>query len=98
MKNFKNVILSRFFVKLLVLISFGCLLAHSCQKKSADDESEVGTFDNAEEAFAFTKQTLDFISKECNTGMKNATYRVNEYEQVKSKIFKNKNHEEINRP
>lgn len=98
MKNLNNVLPSRFFVKLLVLICFGCLLTHSCQKKLTNKESELGTFDNAEEAFAFTKQTLDFISKECNNGMKNATYKVNEYEQVKSKIFKNKNHEEINHP
>jgi len=98
MKNFKIAFSNRFTKKNTLLIFFGFLFLSSCQKNQKTTDDDLGTFNNPEEAFKFTKQTLNFISEECNNGIENATYNVSEYEQAKTKIFKTANHEEITNP
>lgn len=79
----------------LFLFSCFCFLLTNCSEKSATND--LGTFENEKEAYEFTKNTLKFISEECNNGMESATY-INEFEKTKLTIFKNPSHEEINRP
>lgn len=50
-------------------------------------QSELGTYDDPEEAFKATQKALALLSKNVNVGIESVQY-INEYEQSKNKIFK----------
>lgn len=50
-------------------------------------QSELGTYDNPEEALAATQKALALLSNNVNVGIESVQY-VKEYEQSKNKIFK----------
>jgi hypothetical protein len=50
-------------------------------------QSELGTYDNPEEALAATQKALALLSSNVNVGIESVQY-VKEYEQSKNKIFK----------
>lgn len=50
-------------------------------------QSELGTYDNPEKAFAETQKALALLSNNVNVGIESVQY-INEYEQSKNKIFK----------
>jgi hypothetical protein len=50
-------------------------------------QSELGTYDNPEEALAATQKALALLSSNVNVGIESVRY-VKEYEQSKNKIFK----------
>lgn len=50
-------------------------------------QSELGTYDNPEEALKATQKALALLSKNVNVGIESVQY-INEYEQSKNKIFK----------
>lgn len=50
-------------------------------------QSELGTFDNPEKAFAETQKALALLSNNVNVGIESVQY-IEEYEQSKNKIFK----------
>ncbi|MRX67712.1 hypothetical protein SAMN06265349_10582 [Flavobacterium resistens] len=50
-------------------------------------QSELGTYDNPEEALAATQKALALLSNNVNVGIESVQY-INEYEQSKNKIFK----------
>jgi hypothetical protein len=50
-------------------------------------QSELGTYDNPEEALAATQKALALLSNNVNVGIESVHY-IQEYEQSKNKIFK----------
>ncbi|MEO6174803.1 MAG: hypothetical protein ABIP27_06605 [Flavobacterium circumlabens] len=50
-------------------------------------QSELGTYDNPEEAMAATQKALSLLSSNVNVGIGSVQY-IKEYEQSKNKIFK----------
>ncbi|MCD0466598.1 hypothetical protein [Flavobacterium sp. ENC] len=50
-------------------------------------QSELGTYDNPEEALAATQKALSLLSSNVNVGIGSVQY-IKEYEQSKNKIFK----------
>jgi hypothetical protein len=50
-------------------------------------QSELGTYDNPEEALAATQKALSLLSSNVNVGIESVQY-IQEYEQSKNKIFK----------
>ncbi|MET0944390.1 MAG: hypothetical protein ABWY22_03180 [Flavobacterium sp.] len=50
-------------------------------------QSELGTYDNPEEALAATQKALALLSNNVNVGIESVQY-IQEYEQSKDKIFK----------
>ncbi|WP_343695345.1 hypothetical protein [Flavobacterium sp.] len=50
-------------------------------------QSELGTYDDPEEALAATQKALALLSNKVNVGIESVQY-INEYEQSKNKIFK----------
>ncbi|KQB43020.1 hypothetical protein [Flavobacterium aquidurense] len=50
-------------------------------------QSELGTYDDPEEAFAATQKALALLSNNVNVGIESVQY-IKEYEQSKNKIFK----------
>ncbi|MCC9061499.1 hypothetical protein [Flavobacterium piscisymbiosum] len=50
-------------------------------------QTELGTYDNPEEALAATQKALALLSSNVNVGIGSVQY-INEYEQSKNKIFK----------
>jgi len=50
-------------------------------------QSELGTYDDPEEALAATQKALALLSNNVNVGIESVHY-INEYEQSKNKIFK----------
>jgi len=50
-------------------------------------QSELGTYDNPEEALAATQKALALLSSNVNVGIESVQY-IQEYEQSKNKIFK----------
>jgi hypothetical protein len=50
-------------------------------------QSELGTYDNPEEALAATQKALALLSNNVNVGIESVQY-IQEYEQSKNKIFK----------
>lgn len=50
-------------------------------------QSELGTYDNPEEALAATQKALALLSNNVNVGIESVGY-IKEYEQSKNKIFK----------
>jgi hypothetical protein len=50
-------------------------------------QSELGTYDDPEEALAATQKALALLSNNVNVGIESVQY-IKEYEQSKNKIFK----------
>ncbi|MHC0442255.1 hypothetical protein [Flavobacterium sp. 3-210] len=72
----------------VVLLGIGTYFFTS-EKNSAPAvaQSELGTYDNPEEALAATQKALALLSNNVNVGIESVQY-INEYEQSKNKIFK----------
>jgi hypothetical protein len=72
----------------VVLLGIGTYLYVS-EKNAAPvvAQSELGTYDNPEEALAATQKALALLSNNVNVGIESVQY-INEYEQSKNKIFK----------
>jgi hypothetical protein len=72
----------------VVLLGIGTYLFVG--KKTVDPvvaQSELGTYDNPEEALAATQKALALLSSNVNVGIGSVQY-IKEYEQSKNKIFK----------
>jgi len=48
--------------------------------------SDLGTYDNPEEAFAETQKALELVSQKLNVGIESVSY-INEYETAKNRVF-----------
>lgn len=73
----------------VVLLGIGTYLFVS-EKNAAPAvaaQSELGTYDDPEEALAATQKALALLSNNVNVGIESVQY-INEYEQSKNKIFK----------
>ncbi|MBS7255672.1 hypothetical protein [Flavobacterium branchiicola] len=72
----------------VVLLGIGTYFFMS--EKNADQtvaQSELGTYDNPEEALKATQKALALLSNNVNVGIESVQY-INEYEQSKNRIFK----------
>ena len=69
----------------VVLLGVGFFTFNQYQPPKAND---LGTYDDPEVAFKETQKALSLISEHVNKGIGSMGY-LNEYEQSKSKIFKN---------
>ena len=72
----------------VVLLGIGTFMYVS-EKNTAPvvAQSELGTYDNPEEALAATQKALAMLSNNVNVGIESVQY-IQEYEQSKNKIFK----------
>ena len=72
----------------VVLLGIGTFMYVS-EKNTAPvvTQSELGTYDNPEEALAATQKALAMLSNNVNVGIESVQY-IQEYEQSKNKIFK----------
>jgi len=72
----------------VVLLGIGTYYYVS-EKNTTPDvvQSELGTYDNPEKAFAETQKALALLSNNVNVGIESVQY-IKEYEQSKNKIFK----------
>lgn len=72
----------------VVLLGLGTYLFVS-EKNAAQPvaQSELGTYDDPEEALKATQKALALLSNKVNVGIESVQY-INEYEQSKNKIFK----------
>ncbi|SHG84206.1 hypothetical protein [Flavobacterium defluvii] len=72
----------------VVLLGVGTYLFVS-EKNAAQPvaQSELGTYDDPEEALKATQKALALLSNNVNVGIESVQY-INEYEQSKNKIFK----------
>jgi len=72
----------------VVLLSIGTYFSVS-EKNTAPAvaQSELGTYDDPEEALAATQKALALLSSNVNVGIESVQY-IKEYEQSKNKIFK----------
>ena len=72
----------------VVLLGIGTYFYES-EKNAAPvvAQSELGTYDNPEEALAATQKALALLSNKVNVGIGSVQY-IKEYEQSKNKIFK----------
>jgi hypothetical protein len=72
----------------VVLLGVGTFMYVS-EKNAAPPvaQSELGTYDNPEEALAATQKALALLSNNVNVGIESVQY-IQEYEQSKNKIFK----------
>lgn len=71
----------------VVLLGIGTYLYTSENTTSVVSQSELGTYDDPEEALAATQKALALLSKKVNVGIESVQY-IKEYEQSKNKIFK----------
>ncbi|MBF4492693.1 hypothetical protein IR010_09085 [Flavobacterium sp. MR2016-29] len=73
---------------IVVLLGIGTYFFAS-EKPAAQPvaQSELGTYDNPEEALAATQKALALLSNNVNVGIESVQY-IQEYEQSKNKIFK----------
>ncbi|KAF2330266.1 hypothetical protein [Flavobacterium daemonense] len=72
----------------VVLLGIGTYFFTSQEKTApAVAQSELGTYDNPEEALKATQKALALLSNNVNVGIGSVQY-INEYEQSKNKIFK----------
>ncbi|KAF2513729.1 hypothetical protein EYY60_05740 [Flavobacterium zhairuonense] len=72
----------------VVLLGIGTYFFASQEKTTpAVAQSELGTYDNPEEALKATQKALALLSNNVNVGIGSVQY-INEYEQSKNKIFK----------
>lgn len=72
----------------VVLLGIGTYF-YTSEKNTAPvvAQSELGTYDNPEEALAATQKALALLSNNVNVGIESVQY-IKEYEQSKNKIFK----------
>ncbi len=72
----------------VVLLGIGTYFFASQENAApAVAQSELGTYDNPEEALKATQKALALLSNNVNVGIGSVQY-INEYEQSKNKIFK----------
>jgi len=73
----------------VVLLGIGTYFFISEQKATTAvaSQTELGTYDNPEEALKATQKALALLSTHVNVGIESVQY-INEYEQSKNKIFK----------
>ncbi|TDW47357.1 hypothetical protein EV144_105380 [Flavobacterium sp. 270] len=72
----------------VVLLGIGTYMYVSEEKTATVvAQSELGTYDNPEEALAATQKALALLSNNVNVGIESVQY-INEYEKSKNKIFK----------
>lgn len=69
----------------LIVITFA-LGVCSCNQSKSQAEKDLGTYDSPEEALRETKQALEKLSTNVNTGIESVLY-VNEYDKSKNLIF-----------
>ena len=86
--NKRNVAWLSIAASVVVLLGMGTFYYVS-QKNTAPvvAQSELGTYDNPEKAFAETQKALALLSNNVNVGIESVQY-IKEYEQSKNKIFK----------
>jgi hypothetical protein len=73
---------------IVVLLGIGTFMYVSEKNTSpVVAQSELGTYDNPEEALAATQKALAMLSNNVNVGIESVQY-IQEYEQSKNKIFK----------
>jgi hypothetical protein len=73
---------------IVLLLGIGTFYYMSDNNKNAVvAKSELGTYDNPEEALAATQKALALLSNNVNVGIESVHY-IKEYEQSKNKIFK----------
>lgn len=73
----------------VVLLGIGTYFFISEQKETTAvaSQTELGTYDNPEEALKATQKALALLSNNVNVGIESVHY-INEFEQSKNKIFK----------
>lgn len=73
----------------VVLLGIGTYfyVSESKTNTAVASQTELGTYDNPEEALAATQKALALLSNNVNVGIESVQY-INEYEKSKSKIFK----------
>ena len=73
----------------VVLLGIGTYFFISEQKETTAvaSQTELGTYDNPEEALKATQKALALLSNNVNVGIESVQY-INEFEQSKNKIFK----------
>ena len=71
----------------VVLLGIGTYLYTSENTTPVVSQSELGTYDDPEEALAATQKALALLSNKVNVGIESVQY-IKEYEQSKNKIFK----------
>ena len=73
----------------VVLLGIGTYFFISEQKETTAvaSQTELGTYDNPEEALKATQKALALLSNNVNVGIESVQY-IKEYEQSKNKIFK----------
>jgi hypothetical protein len=86
--NKRNVAWLSIAASAVVLLGIGTYFYTSEKNtKQAVAQSELGTYDNPEEALAATQKALALLSNNVNVGIGSVQY-IKEYEQSKNKIFK----------
>ncbi|MEL1254887.1 hypothetical protein AAEO57_13935 [Flavobacterium sp. DGU38] len=73
----------------VLLLGIGTYFFVSEQNNRSEmaSQTELGTYDDPEEALKATQKALALLSKNVNVGIESVQY-INEYEQSKNKIFK----------
>lgn len=86
--NKRNVAWLSIAASVVVLLGIGTYFYVS-EKNAAQTvgQTELGTYDNPEEALAATQKALALLSNNVNVGIESVQY-IKEYEQSKNKIFK----------
>lgn len=86
--NKRNVAWLSIAASVVVLLGIGTYFYVS-EKNAAPTvaQTELGTYDNPEEALAATQKALALLSNNVNVGIESVQY-IKEYEQSKNKIFK----------
>jgi len=71
----------------VVLLGIGIFYVSEKNTAPAVAQTELGTYDDPEEALAATQKALALLSNKVNVGIESVQY-IKEYEQSKNKIFK----------
>ncbi|MDX6189892.1 hypothetical protein SGQ83_11075 [Flavobacterium sp. Fl-318] len=71
----------------VILLGIGTYYVSDKNATPVVAQSELGTYDNPEEALAATQKALALVSNNVNVGLESVQY-IHEYEQSKNKIFK----------
>lgn len=71
----------------VVLLGIGTYYISEKKTAPAVAQTELGTYDDPEEALAATQKALALLSNKVNVGIESVQY-IKEYEQSKNKIFK----------
>ncbi|GAA6764308.1 hypothetical protein AAFH68_02370 [Flavobacterium sp. CGRL1] len=72
---------------IVVLLGIGTYYFTGEKTTSVTAQSELGTYDDPEEALKATQKALSLLSSNVNVGIESVQY-INEYEQSKNRIFK----------